>query len=121
MLKSQFFKASEWACHCGCGAVPQQALLDRLDKVRKAFGSPIGVRDMARCAKHNAALIPPGAPHSQHISGTAADLVLTPDLGAFLEANLAGFDLYMEAPSCTPTWRHVQLVAPKSGRRIFWP
>lgn len=29
--------------------------------------------------------------------------------------------LWMEHPSCTPTWVHLQTVPPRSGNRVFYP
>ena len=29
--------------------------------------------------------------------------------------------LWMEAPSFTPRWSHVQIIAPPSGKRVFFP
>jgi len=34
---------------------------------------------------------------------------------------LAGIGLWQEHPSCTKSWAHFQIVAPKSGRRVFYP
>jgi hypothetical protein len=66
-----------------------------------------------------------GAERSHHLSGRAIDL---PDndggLKKWLMANphvLAECGLYMEHPDATPTWCHLQTVAPKSGNRIFRP
>lgn len=37
------------------------------------------------------------------------------------QAALAEIGLWMEHPSATPRWAHVQIVPPKSGRRVFLP
>ena len=74
---------------------------------------------------------------SNHIVGLAVDLQDTParDLARFCVADngaqLAVFDLYMEDPRWTLVldehgrevdwWVHLQIVPPKSGRRIYIP
>lgn len=62
---------------------------------------------------------------SKHLTGQAADI---PDSGHVLAGwcvdNLDVMEeigLWIEDPRYTPTWLHVQTVAPKSGRRIFIP
>jgi hypothetical protein len=37
------------------------------------------------------------------------------------EEILEKYDLYMEHGSATPSWLHLQVVPPRSGRRIFYP
>jgi hypothetical protein len=34
---------------------------------------------------------------------------------------LEAIELWMEHPSATPNWAHVQIVPPRSGRRVFHP
>src|SRR5271165_3150205 len=119
MVASRHFAPAEYQCRCGCGLEPQQALLDKLDAIRDAYGSPITLTCASRCPTHNAAV--GGATHSNHITGSAADLTYTPELAAFLQANLETLDYYMEDPGHTPTWRHVQLEPPGSGHRVFIP
>lgn len=68
-----------------------------------------------------------GARRSNHTLGRAIDIadaskalkrwLMTKDGHAALEA----CGLWMEHPDCTPSWVHVQTVAPRSGRRVFWP
>jgi len=67
------------------------------------------------------------APRSKHMTGQAIDVgdddgaldawLMTP-LGqkALVEAKL-----WMEHPSATPRWCHLQSVPPGSGRRVFYP
>ena len=69
--------------------------------------------------------INPKAPNSKHITGDAIDL--EDKDGKFKswcvdnEIVLAANGLYMEHPKATPTWVHLQQVAPKSGKVIFVP
>lgn len=65
------------------------------------------------------------APKSKHMTGQACDLYDPEGLidEYLLEhpAALLSLGLYMEHPSATKSWCHVQTVGPKSGRRIFFP
>ena len=63
---------------------------------------------------------------SLHMKCLAVDLEdNSHQLAKWCEANantvLKGLGLYLESPDFTPTWCHVQLVAPGSGNRIFRP
>lgn len=65
------------------------------------------------------------APRSKHMTGEACDL-FDPDgtLDDWMMANpdsLASIGLWMEHPSATKGWAHVQVVPPRSGRRVFYP
>jgi hypothetical protein len=64
-----------------------------------------------------------GAVNSKHKSGNALDLY-DPDGNIkelITEERLARFDLYMESPRHTPTWCHLQRIAPGSKKRVFIP
>jgi len=67
------------------------------------------------------------APHSQHMLCRAIDIAdASRTLSPWLleeEGQLALIDceLWLEHPSATPTWVHVQTVPPRSGRRVFMP
>lgn len=63
---------------------------------------------------------------SKHIKALAADLRDTPqrDLARWCLRNLKHLEsigLWMEDPRWTPTWVHLQIVPPGSGRRVFVP
>lgn len=73
------------------------------------------------------ASIPNAAPKSHHMAGRAVDLYdpdgelddwLMSDPG---QAELEHVGLWMEHPSATKGWCHLQTVAPRSGRRVFYP
>mgnify|MGYP000044182839 CR=1 FL=1 len=71
---SKNFSRAEFACHCGCGYDEVSfALASALQKLRGRIGKPIVVISGCRCAKHNRAV--GGAKSSQHLRGTAADVV----------------------------------------------
>jgi hypothetical protein len=65
------------------------------------------------------------APRSKHMSGNAVDLY-DPDgeIDAWCMDHLdflAEAGLWLEHPSATKGWCHLQQVPPKSGRRVFYP
>lgn len=73
------------------------------------------------------AAIPNAAPKSHHMAGRAVDLYdpdgelddwLMSDAG---QAALTEIGLWMEHPSATKGWCHLQAVPPRSGRRVFYP
>lgn len=74
----QYFKRSEFKCKCGkCGGFPvepSEELVLLLEKIRKYFGKPVIVNSGIRCATHNRNV--GGASLSQHLKGTAADIVV---------------------------------------------
>lgn len=68
----------------------------------------------------------PGAAHnSKHMTGMAADLYGPGNrLASWCFGNqyvLKKHGLWMEHPSATPTWCHLQDVPPRSGNRVFYP
>jgi hypothetical protein len=71
------------------------------------------------------AAIPNASPRSRHLTCQALDL-RDPDgsLDAWCMRNLHALEvlgLWLEHPSATPGWCHVQTVPPRSGRRVFEP
>jgi hypothetical protein len=67
------------------------------------------------------------APKSKHMTGQACDLYdpegeiddyLMTDAGQRI---LASLELFIEHPSATKGWSHCQCVAPRSGKRVFFP
>lgn len=69
--------------------------------------------------------INPSAMGSSHLYGCAVDIAdADGKLKAWLVANkskLVECGLWMEDPSATKTWAHLQSYAPKSMKRIFMP
>lgn len=75
---SPHFAEKEFRCKCGkCESVrPAQSLLDGLEALRAFVDNrPIIITSGHRCAAHNAAV--GGATDSKHITGRAADIVIT--------------------------------------------
>lgn len=65
------------------------------------------------------------APKSKHMSAQACDLYdpegLLDDWAVEHPEALAELRLWLEHPSATKGWCHVQTVPPRSGRRVFYP
>lgn len=90
-----YFIDREFACR-HCGELPpggiSAVLMAKLDELRERAGAPIIVTSGYRCPTHNRAV--GGVSNSQHVRGTAADIVctaLTVDQLADLAAAV-GFD-----------------------------
>lgn len=73
------------------------------------------------------AATPNAATNSKHMTGDAIDLY-DPDgdiddwlMGADGQATMARIGLWMEHPSATKGWAHVQSLPPRSGNRVFYP
>ena len=98
-------------------------LLVAVNKLRAMWGKPLTVSSGYRPAAQNAAA--GGAKKSNHMICAAVDF-RDPDqsLAKFLISRLDILEacgLWMEDPASTPTWCHLQIYPPKSGRRIFKP
>lgn len=76
----KYFKRREFACKCGkCGGFPVEPdpeLVKLLEKIRAYFGKPVRINSGVRCAAHNSSAAVGGAKNSQHLHGTAADIVV---------------------------------------------
>lgn len=115
------------------------SLLQILLKLEAAYGKPLYITSGLRTMSHhlaiyaakNAARAKQGLPPlavpmaSKHLYGQAADIA---DVGGdFWKWCMVNMDLmtqlgvYFEDRAATPTWVHIQIVAPKSGKRIFMP
>lgn len=75
MQLSRNFTSEEFACKCGCGFDKiSPKLISLLQVLRDTLDSSITINSGCRCAKHNASV--GGAGDSQHVKGTAADIVV---------------------------------------------
>lgn len=90
------------------------------------FGQGRHVTSGWRPASLNATT-PGAAVHSKHITGQAVDLA-DPDgdlddwlMSDYGQAQLVDIGLWMEHPSATKGWSHLQSVPPPSGKRTFFP
>lgn len=110
-----------------------EELLLRVNKLRSAYGRPIGVSSGFRSIeKHLAVYAKKGITDktkipmkSKHLSGQAVDFAdASRSLQAWILANeeyLEKLGLWFEDFDHTPTWVHAQIVPPKSGKRFFIP
>lgn len=73
-MYNQYFKKKEFYCKCGKCVSPEMPakLIEVLSDVREHYGKPLIVNSAYRCPTHNKAV--GGAPESQHVLGTAADI-----------------------------------------------
>ena len=63
------------ACSCGCGMLPKQDFMERVQRVRDRVGFAMPVTSGARCPAYNA-LVSHTAEHGPHTTGRAIDLNL---------------------------------------------
>ena len=99
-------------------------LLTALNEVRKVYGKPMIINSGLR-SEADQQRINPKAPKSKHLLGLAADIRDTD--GSFWAWCMVNMDLmvklgiYFEDKKSTPTWVHMQVAVPASGKRIFLP
>ena len=75
MKLSDNFDSSEFECKCGCGFDDvHPELVEVLQEMRDDIGEPITITSACRCPEHNANV--GGSKRSQHLNGTAADIVV---------------------------------------------
>lgn len=67
------FSHAELACKCGCGMLPAQDFMDKVEALRVAVGFPMRVTSAARCPAHNARVSGTGRT-GPHTTGRAIDL-----------------------------------------------
>lgn len=71
----QYFKYSEFTCHCGCGYnTIDIRLVKILDDIRKRYGKPAIITSGVRCEKHNREV--GGVEGSWHTKRKAADFYI---------------------------------------------
>lgn len=80
---SKYFTDEELRCKC-CGELPPGGidphLLDVLDDIREEVGQPLNLSCAYRCPEHNRKVYEelgqPVVENSQHVVGTAADIIV---------------------------------------------
>lgn len=96
----------------------------RANVLLQAFGEERKVRSGWRPAVVNAG-IPNAAPKSKHMTCQAIDIDDPEgDLDEWCMEHqdvLESIGLWQEFPGATKGWCHVQIVPPKSGKRVFYP
>lgn len=124
-----YFSEREMLCRYDKKKIPKSAydhlmmLRERLNNLGSGFLPPRILTCAYRDAAHNARV--GGAKKSCHLIGAACDIADSDGkLKDFLRNNpqeLVRADLYAEDYDHTPTWVHLQTMAPKSGKRVFIP
>jgi hypothetical protein len=101
-------------------------LLYKSSIIRYHYNDIMVVNSGYRTEKYNMKI--GGAKNSFHTKGLAIDISdKSHKLYNWLTRNTSGLelvkslDLYLEDASYTVTWCHIQLRAPKSGKRVFIP
>lgn len=69
------FTNAEVACKCGCGMLPKQDFMDKVERVRVRCGFPLPVSSGARCEKHNSSVSHTGT-DGPHTKGRAIDFTV---------------------------------------------
>ncbi len=125
---SKYFTKSEVECRCGeCGKTPSPEMLQVADTIREAWGSPLICTSGARCNAYTTYLRMMGvaaARKSAHIEGLAMDLRpiygKLEDFQNFVIQNAETFGVWVEEPTATPSWCHIQ-IRPVGKKRVFAP
>lgn len=123
----KYFQNDELACRCGCGKMPSEEIQELADMLREHWGKPLYCTSGARCDAHTAFLRARGIPaalYSAHNEGLAIDLTTKyvseiDDLQKWVIDHAEDWGYYVEDPKDTPTWVHIQLRKPGSGKRVF--
>ena len=91
---SKYYDYNDTVCHCGCGFnCPDDLLMEYLDRLCDKVGQKLELTNVCRCPEHNAVV--GGEIDSQHMVGTAADVVVPDDMTVDELADIAleiGFD-----------------------------
>ena len=99
-------------------------VVERINEFLRQAACPGVVTSGWRPHAINAA-VPNASPRSKHLSCEAIDLDDPNDeLDAWCLRNLPVLEsigLWLEHPDATPGWCHLQIVPPRSGRRVFMP
>jgi uncharacterized protein YcbK (DUF882 family) len=99
-------------------------LLERINKVRDAWATPMVVTSGLR-SQADQARINPSAPKSKHLTGQACDIRDTDgSLAKWIQDNMLLMEeigFWFEDFSHTNGWVHFQIVPPSSGKRVFIP
>ena len=112
---SEHFTVREFACRDGSDAVRiDSALVELLERIRAHFGGPVTVNSGYRTEAYNRKV--GGAARSQHVQGTAADIVVkgaspleVAQYAEYLQPSAGGIGVY-------PSFTHVDT----RGNRSRW-
>ena len=70
------FLKRELACKCGCGRLPQQSFMDKVENLRMRAGFPMPVSSAMRCPEYNAKKSSTGG-WGPHTTGRAIDILVS--------------------------------------------
>ena len=101
-----------------------QLLLTKVNLLLAGYAKPVIVSSGYRSPETNTS-IAGAAPKSNHLQCAAIDIAdPSGEVWAYCIQNLdkcKQFGIWLEDKRWTPTWVHLQIVPPKSGKRIFVP
>lgn len=99
-------------------------LINKVNELLDRYGKSVTMNSGYR-SPEDQARINPKAPKSKHMECAAIDIGDKDHNFRYFCLNnlhhLVELGLYMEDPSSTYNWIHLQIIPPKSGRRIFLP
>ena len=67
------FSEAELTCRCGCGMLPKRDFMEKIERLRVAYGKPMSVTSAARCPAHNSKVSKTGRT-GPHTTGRAIDI-----------------------------------------------
>lgn len=113
------FKAGELACRCGCGMLPKQDFMDKVEALRVELGFAFPVTSAARCPDHNARVSGTGRT-GPHTTGRAIDIGVRGEnalrlIQAALKAGFTGIGVSQKGAA-----RFIHLDDLKEGRPTVW-
>jgi len=71
--KHKFFSRGELECRCGCGGVPKEELINKLEALRGFLKFPLIVSSGYRCSEYNKKVSTTGE-NGPHVVGLAVDI-----------------------------------------------
>lgn len=72
---TEHFTKRELACQCGCGGLPDQDFMQKVEALRVLYGKPLKVTSAYRCPDHNARVSSTGRT-GPHTTGRAIDFAV---------------------------------------------
>lgn len=69
------FSDQELSCRCGCGMTPKRDFIEKIERLRVAYGKPMKVTSAARCPNYNSKVSKTGA-RGPHTTGRAIDIAV---------------------------------------------
>lgn len=120
-MNSKYYTHEDLECHCGCGyQVASDTLIEALDELTDYIGQgPLEISCVCRCSEHNAEV--GGVPNSQHVEGTAADIIVPEGMTVDELANAAEF-MGFDGIGCyyEDEFVHVDVRNGRNSSAIYW-